>query len=110
MSGTGHRCCAPASSVAASGLASQKTVPMNAMAAVLRSDIVGRAHCKTLRPRGWKRKGGTPRPFRWVVVFDRVTGRVHGTFTHASHGAPDHAGALRGGERLVAELKGRLGA
>ncbi|HXJ21336.1 MAG TPA: hypothetical protein VMT03_13985 [Polyangia bacterium] len=38
MSGDRRRC-APASAVAASGLTSQKTVPMNATAARLRSDM-----------------------------------------------------------------------
>jgi hypothetical protein len=35
-----QRCCAPASAVAASGLATQKTVPMKATAATLESGIM----------------------------------------------------------------------
>jgi hypothetical protein len=44
-----------------------------------------------------------------VVVFDRASGRVRGTYIHGSHGAHDEAGARRGGERLVAELEAKLG-
>jgi hypothetical protein len=45
-----------------------------------------------------------------VVVFDRNSGRVHGTYVHGSHGAHDEAGAQRGGERLRSEVTKRLGA
>jgi hypothetical protein len=44
-----------------------------------------------------------------IVAFDRATGDVRGTFTHASHDKPDEAGAKRNGERLVAELKQHIG-
>jgi hypothetical protein len=44
-----------------------------------------------------------------IVAFDRVSGRVHGTFVHGSHGTPDRAGVERDRERFVAELRGRLG-
>jgi hypothetical protein len=44
-----------------------------------------------------------------VVVFERASGRVRGTYVHGAHGAHDEAGARRGGERLMTELKTKLG-
>jgi hypothetical protein len=43
------------------------------------------------------------------VAFDPETGRVHGTYTHGSLGAPDDAGAKRAGDRFLRRLAQRLG-
>lgn len=56
-------------------------------------------------------KGHTVEPLHAVVivVFDRASGKVHGTFVHGSLGGPDDAGVKRSREKIVAELKTRLG-
>jgi hypothetical protein len=45
-----------------------------------------------------------------LVAFDRVSGEVYGTYVHGSLRGPDASGAKRGGERLLEEVAGRLGA
>jgi hypothetical protein len=44
-----------------------------------------------------------------IVAFDRANGRVHGTFVHGSLGGPDDAGVKRSRERLMMDLRDRLG-
>ncbi len=43
-----------------------------------------------------------------LVAFDPESGRVHGTYTHGSLGAPDEAGAKRAGEQFLRKLAQRL--
>jgi hypothetical protein len=45
-----------------------------------------------------------------IVAFDRVTGQVHATFAHGSHGSADAYALERDRDRLLAELADRIGA
>lgn len=44
-----------------------------------------------------------------IVVFDRATGKVHGSFVHGTLGGPDEEGVMRSREQFLTELKARLG-
>ena len=44
-----------------------------------------------------------------LVGFDRSKGQVHGTCVHGFHGAADEAGIARSRERLLKDLRGRIG-
>jgi hypothetical protein len=44
-----------------------------------------------------------------LVAFDPESGRVHGTYTHGSLGAPDDAGSKRAGDQFLRKLARRQG-
>jgi hypothetical protein len=55
-------------------------------------------------------KSANGQPLHAVVLlaFDPVTGQVHATFVHGSHGGADPAGIERSREHLLRDVRSRL--